>query len=190
MPEEVNEYLVTFANAIREKFSSVLVGQPEDELKNPVENLVRSLGTQFGRTLNVVTEAIAEDIGRPDMAIAVDGALAGNIELKKPGTGADPARFTGHNAQQWQKFQELPNLIYTDGNAWALYRSGQRVGDIVNIGNIDQRGVRGLSQEATPDFLTAIREFLTWEPVTPASPRALAELALFQEAGEIERRQS
>jgi ketosteroid isomerase-like protein len=124
------------------------------------------------------------------LAIAVDGALAGNIELKKPGTGADPARFTGHNAQQWQKFQELPNLIYTDGNAWALYRSGQRVGDIVNIGNIDQRGVRGLSQEATPDFLTAIREFLTWEPVTPASPRALAELALFQEAGEIERRQS
>jgi hypothetical protein len=67
MSEEVNEYLVTFANAIREKFSSVLVGQPEDQLKNPVENLVRSLGTQFGRTLNVVTEAIAEDIGRPDI---------------------------------------------------------------------------------------------------------------------------
>lgn len=167
---------MAFANAVREKFASVLVGQPEDQLKNPVENLVRSLGTQFGRTLNVVTEATAEDIGRPDMAVAVGGALAGHIELKKPGTGADPTRFTGHNAQQWRKFQELPNLIYTDGNAWALYRSGQRVGDIVDIGEIDQRGVRGLKQEATPVFLTIIREFLTWEPVTPASPRALAEL--------------
>ena len=174
--EEANEYLVTFANAIREKFSSVLVGQPEDQLKNPTENLVRSLGAQLGHTLNVITEATAEDIGRPDMAVAVDGALAGHIELKKPGTGADPTRFAGHNAQQWRKFQELPNLIYTDGNAWALYRSGQRVGDIVDIGDIDQRGIRGLKQEATSDFLTVIRQFLTWEPITPASPRALAEL--------------
>jgi len=174
--EGASEYLVIFANAVREKFSSVLVGQPEDQLKNPVENLVRSLGTQFGRTLSVVTEVTAEDIGRPDMAVAVDRALAGHIELKKPGTGADPTRFTGHNAQQWRKFQELPNLIYTDGNAWALYRSGQRVGNIVDIGEIDQRGIRGLKQEATSDFLTIIRQFLTWEPVTPASPRALAEL--------------
>ena len=174
--EASNEYLVTFANSVREKFSSVLVGQPEDQLKNPVENLIRSLGAQLGHTMNVITEATAEDIGRPDMAVAVDGALAGHIELKKPGTGADPARFTGHNAQQWRKFQELPNLIYTDGNDWALYRSGQRIGDIVDIGELDQRGVRGLNQEATSDFLSVVREFLTWEPLTPASPRALAEL--------------
>jgi hypothetical protein len=174
--EASNEYLRTFANSVREKFSSVLVGQPEDQLKNPIENLVRSLGAQLGHTMNVITEATAEDIGRPDMAVAVDGALAGHIELKKPGNGADPTRFTGHNAYQWRKFQELPNLIYTDGNAWALYRSGQRIGDIVDIGEIDQRGVRGLKQEATPILLTIFREFLTWEPVTPASPRALAEL--------------
>jgi hypothetical protein len=103
--EEANEYLVTFANAVREKFSSVLVGQPEDQLKNPIENLVRSLGAQLGYTLNVVTETTAEDIGRPDMAIAVDRALVGHIELKKPGTGADPTRFTGHNAQQWRNFR-------------------------------------------------------------------------------------
>lgn len=174
--EASNEYLVTFANSVREKFSSVLVGQPEDQLKNPVENLVRSLGAQLGHTMNVITEATAEDIGRPDMAVVVDGALAGHIELKKPGTGADATRFTGHNAQQWRKFQELPNLIYTDGNTWALYRSGQRIGDIVDIGEIDQRGVRGLKQETIAVFLTSIRDFLTWEPVTPASPRALAEL--------------
>ena len=174
--EEANEYLVTFANAVREKFSSVLVGQPEDQLKNPTENLLRSLGAQLGHTLNVITEAAAEDIGRPDMAVAVDGVLAGYIELKKPGSGADPTRFTGHNAQQWRKFQELPNLIYTDGNTWALYRNGQHIGDIVDIGEIDQRGIRGLKQKASAVFLTIIRDFLTWEPVTPASPRALAEL--------------
>ncbi len=154
----------------------MLLGQPEDQLKTPTENLVKSLGRQSGHTIQIVTEATAENIGRPDMAVAVDGALVGHIELKKPGTGADPTRFTGHNAQQWRKFQELPNLIYTDGNAWALYRSGLRVGNVVGIGDIDQRGARALNEEAVPAFLTVIREFITWEPITPTSPRILAEL--------------
>jgi len=174
--EESKEYLVTFANAVREKFSSVLVGQPEDQLKNPVENLVRSLGGQLGHSINVVTESTIEEIGgRPDLAIAVDGAPNGYIELKKPGMGGDPSRFTGRNAQQWRKFQAIPNLIYTDGNTWGLYRSGQRFGDVVDIGEIDKLGIRGLKQEATSDFLTIVRQFLTWEPISPTSPRALAK---------------
>jgi hypothetical protein len=134
-----NEYLVAFANSVCERFSSAVVGQPEDQLKNPVENLVRSLGPHLGHAANVVTEATVEGIGLPEVAVEVEGALIRHIELNKPGTGADPTRFSGHNAQQWRKFQELPNLIYTDGNAWALYRSGQRVGGIVDIGGIDQR---------------------------------------------------
>ncbi len=176
MLDDANEYLGTFANTVHEKFASVLVGQPEDQLKNPVENLVRSLGAQLGRTLNVVTEVAADEIGRPDMAVAVGGALAGYIELKKPGSGADPGRFTGHNAQQWRKFQELPNLIYTDGNTWALYRSGQRVGGIVDVGEVHLHGARVLKPDAASPFLEIIRDFLNWEPVTPASPRALAEV--------------
>ncbi|APV43840.1 hypothetical protein Dform_00485 [Dehalogenimonas formicexedens] len=173
--EMVNSHLITFAAGVREKFASPLGGQPEDQLKNPVENLIRSLAFVLGHELNVVTEATAVDIGRPDMAVAVGGALTGHIELKKPGTGVDPTRFTGHNAQQWGKFKELPNLIYTDGNAWALYRNGQRIGEMVDIGDIDQRGSRGLRLETTPAFFTVIREFLSWEPITPASPCALAE---------------
>jgi hypothetical protein len=176
MSGEANEYLVTFANAVHERFASVLAGQPEDQLKTPVENLVRSLGNQFGHNVQVATEATAAEVGRPDMAVAVDRALVGHIELKRPGTGADPSRFTGHNAQQWRKFQELPNLIYTDGNAWALYRSGQRVGNVVGIGDVNQAGATSLRSDAVNEFLSLIRQFLTWEPVTPASPRALAEL--------------
>jgi len=176
MSEETSEYLATFADAVHERLTSALQGQAEDQLKAPVELLIVSLGRQSGHAIQVATEATATEVGRPDMAVGVDGVLVGHIELKKPGTGADPTRFAGHNAQQWRKFQELPNLIYTDGNAWALYRSGQRVGDIVDIGEIDRRGVRGLKLEATPVFLTIIREFLTWEPISPSSPRALAEL--------------
>jgi hypothetical protein len=101
--EESKEYLVVFAKAVREKFSSIIVGHPEDQLKNPIENLVRSFGIQLGHTLNVVTESDIEEIGgTPDIEVAVDRAPTGYIELKKPGMGGDPSRFTGRNAQQWQ----------------------------------------------------------------------------------------
>ena len=161
MPDESKEYLVTFAKAVREKFSSVIVGHPEDQLKNPIENLVRSFGEQLGHTLSVVTESNIEEIGGiPDMAVAVNGAPTGYIELKKPGMGGDPSRFTGRNAQQWQKFQVIPNLIYTDGNAWGLYRSGQRIGKVIDIGQIDKRGINGLTQEAASDFFALIQSIL------------------------------
>jgi hypothetical protein len=89
--------------------------------------------------------------------------------------GGDPSRFTGRNAQQWQKFKAIPNLIYTDGNAWGLYRSGQRIGEVIDIGEIDKRGVSGLKLAATSDFLNIIRQFLSWEPIPPTSPRGLAK---------------
>jgi hypothetical protein len=174
--EESKEYLVVFAKAVREKFSSIIVGHPEDQLKNPIENLVRSFGIQLGHTLNVVTESDIEEIGgTPDIEVAVDRAPTGYIELKKPGMGGDPSRFTGRNAQQWQKFKAIPNLIYTDGNAWGLYRSGQRIGEVIDIGEIDKRGVSGLKLAATSDFLNIIRQFLSWEPIPPTSPRGLAK---------------
>lgn len=176
MLENANQALVTFAGSVREKLISVLAGQPEDQLKTPVDILIRSLGAGIGRNLGIATEVGVDDIGRPDMAVAVDGALTGHIELKKPGTGADPARFTGHNAQQWRRFQELPNLIYTDGNAWSLYRSGQRVGAIVDIGEIALQGARGLKPDTAPVLLEIMRDFLYWEPITPSSPVALAEM--------------
>jgi len=176
MNNETDRHLRTFANAVRDKFASALAGQPEDQLKGPVENLIIGLGEQFGRQVQVATETIVAETGRPDMAVGMDGALIGHIELKKPGTGADPSRFTGHNAKQWHKFKELPNLIYTDSNAWSLYRSGQRIGDLVHLGDVDQRGSIAISMNVINVFLPLIQQFLTWEPVTPKSPRALAEL--------------
>ena len=60
--------------------------------------------------------AIATLKTRPDYAIALRNALVGFIEIKAPGKGADPRRFRGHDKEQWEKLQSLPNLLYTDGN--------------------------------------------------------------------------
>jgi hypothetical protein len=174
--KETHEYLGAFATEIHLKITSALGGQPEDQLKTPVDQLIVGLGRLLGRDVHVTTEVITAEVGRPDMAVAVGGALVGHIELKKPGTGADPSRFTGHNAKQWQKFRELPNLVYTDANDWALYRSGERVGEIIHVGDVDQRGSSGLRLDATSGFQSLVNQFLTWEPITPASPQALAKL--------------
>jgi hypothetical protein len=53
---------------------------------------------------------------------------------------ARPERFVGHDGQQWQKFQPLPNLIYSVGSEWsrrwrwkgrAFFASADQVGEYV-----------------------------------------------------------
>ena len=39
-------------------------------------------------------------LGKPDYGIFVSGLLAGYVELKAPGTGAQQDRFRGHNREQ------------------------------------------------------------------------------------------
>ncbi len=58
--------------------------------------------------------------------MTVSKALVGFIEVKAPGKGADPRKFSEpHDKDQWDKLKSLPNLIYTDGNAFSLWRDGK-----------------------------------------------------------------
>ena len=85
--------------------------------------------------------AIAALKTRPDYAITLRNALVGFIEIKAPGKGADPRRFRGHDKEQWEKLQSLPNLLYTDGNQFSLFRSGQLEGNVVFLkGDIETSG--------------------------------------------------
>ena len=93
-------------------------------MKGPVEDLLYLAGQILKLNVKSVTEAQLEDIaGRPDMGVTVKSLLTGHIELKAPGKGADTRKLKGADKQQWNKFQDLPNIIYTDGNQWALYRT-------------------------------------------------------------------
>ena len=100
----------------------------------------------------------------------------GHIELKQPGVGANPNRYRGHDADQWKRFQALPNVIYTDGNSWALFRSGVRVGKAVSLGRLDENGAADITPQRVEALAEMLHDFLYWEPITPSHPRALAEL--------------
>ena len=90
---------------------------------------------------------------RPDYAVTVHKALAGFIEIKAPGKGGDPRRYTGHDALQWEKLQSLPNLIYTDGNEWSLWHDGMLEGEVVRLsGDVQTAGSDGNPRIAADAF--------------------------------------
>jgi hypothetical protein len=99
--------------------------------------------------------------------------LVGFIEVKAPGIGADPRRFKRrHDKDQWAKLRALPNLIYTDGQAFSLWRDGELVGDIVKL----EGDLLGDGEVTAPSTLLVLFEdFLGWNPDPPRSPKQLAE---------------
>ncbi|MDP9203249.1 MAG: N-6 DNA methylase [Gemmatimonadota bacterium] len=112
---------------------------------------------------------------RPDYAVTVQNALVGFVEVKAPGKGSDPRRFKDkHDKEQWEKLQSIPNLLYTDGNEFSLWRSGELVGAIVRLeGDIATAGAT-LAGEGS---LQAIFEdFFRWQPLPPRTAKELAEV--------------
>jgi hypothetical protein len=96
-----------YGQAAKAKLSAIAVrGEPEDQLRSPLEQLLADLAELCGfqrRQLTLVGESSIADLKtRPDFAVSYAGALIGFIEVKAPGKGADPRRFkTPHDQEQW-----------------------------------------------------------------------------------------
>ena len=136
----VREGLVRFAEAVTVKTASVAQGAPEDQLRAPFEGFLKDLGAAWGWTVTCTGEAtLPNRLGRPDYAVSRDKLLTGHVELKRPGTGASSSRFSGHDEEQFKRFSSLPNVLYTDGNEWALYRVGKRVRNLVRLAGASRR---------------------------------------------------
>jgi hypothetical protein len=171
--------LQSFATDVFAKFALPVSFQPEDQLKGPVAALLKQAGNALsGMAVDVVTEVKVDALGgRPDMGVTVKGLLAGYVELKAPGKGANPDQLKGDDKLQWGKFKNLPNLVYTDGNEWALYRNGERVGKFIRLaGDITKDGAAAASRDDAVALIGLMCDFLGWQPITPATPRALAEM--------------
>ncbi|MGW3669150.1 type ISP restriction/modification enzyme [Streptomyces sp. NPDC005141] len=165
-------------------------GWQEDQLRGPLENMIRALGRGLGLEVTLTGEVPLVDLNaRPDYAVVVGGAPVGFIELKKPGTRADPSAFTGRNAAQWGKLRLLPNVLLCDGEEFALFRSGHKVGEVARMkGSVRTAGAR--LAPADGGLARVLSEFLTWKPLIPRTTgqlvRAVAGLCqlLSAEVGE------
>ncbi len=154
-------------------------GEPEDQLRAPLEMLFADLTElcNFPRAAfaAVGESSIASLHTRPDYAITLRQALVGYVEIKAPGKGADPRKYKGHDKDQWDKLQSLPNLLYSDGNAFSLWRNGELASSIVALkGDVETSG----KSLVAPDELVALfDDFLRWEPIPPKSAPELAKVS-------------
>lgn len=173
-----HDALVAFGVGLTANFASSTVAQPEDQLKGPVQALLSAAGVAASMPVMSRTETRVDGLGgRPDIGVDANGLLVGHVELKAPGKGAEPRKFSDKRSRdQWERFKALPNLIYTDGRDWALYRSGELVGQLVRL-SFDPTIDGGTP--ATDDaarLVDMLALFLGWDPVVPSTPRALAAM--------------
>ena len=108
---------------------------------------------------------------------ALDAIISdfGSMAKAMLSNAADPRRFTDkHDREQWEKLQTLPNLIYTDGNAFSLWRNGDLEGSVIALdGDIETAGAK----LTAPSSLSGLfSDFFQWQPQPPKSALSLAEL--------------
>ena len=170
----------TFADAVAAKTVPALPASAEDQLRAPFEILLSTIAAEFGIDATCTGEpALPNRLGRPDFAVSVDGALAGYVELKAPGTGAEARRFRGRNREQFKRFAAIPNILYGDGSEWALYRGGERVGGVVKLAEGVLQGWDAMREEGARQLGALFRDFLSWEPILPRDARGGIDLKAF-----------
>jgi hypothetical protein len=148
-------------------------GRREDQLRAPVYSLLREFGLILGRGVVVHDEVTLADLSsRPDFAVDTPGGRIGYIELKalEKGIPGRSWRPTKHDREQFVKLSRLPNLIYTNGQCFGLYRKGVLVGQVAEVrGDLATAGHR--LAPADDELGRLFREFLVWKPDRPTTLR-------------------
>lgn len=173
--------IARFGAEAKKKLSNLAAtGALEDQLRAPLERLFEDLEEALGLASHdavlVGESSLAELRTRPDYAVTRKNALIGFIEVKAPGKGCNPKQFTdAHDKDQWEKLKALPNLIYTDGNGFSLWRDGQRIGEPIYFKG-DVR-TAGDALQSPPELLALLTDFFQWQPIIPRTPGQLAEVS-------------
>ena len=158
-------------------------GQPEEQLRSPFETLLRDVSTAVGAPADCVGEtSLPDSIGWPDYTVHVRNMLAGYAELQAPNKGANARYFRGRDRTQFNRFSGIPNLLYTDGNEWALYRNGERAGPIVRLaGDVTKMGRSAATPEDAAALECLLLDFLSWKPIVATDAKGGIDLGRFAE---------
>lgn len=175
------EALQTLAETVTAKMTQLIAGEPEDQLRGPFENFMADAARALGWNVVCTGETPLPDrLGRADYAVHLNELLAGFVELKAPGVGANVKRFSGHNRDQWRRFSAIPNLLYSDGNEWALYRNGELVDKIIRLsGDIAADGKKTVGPKDAHSVERLLRDFLSWQPIIPTDRKGKIDLKDF-----------
>ncbi len=146
-------------------------GQDEAGIRRAVEDLLLAAADEIGLEVYLHAETpVREYRIRPDLAARVGSLrrnIVGYVELKGP-RKADitPGGLSGRDRKQWEGMSKLPNLIYTNGRTWILYRFGQQKGKTIYFeGDLYRSGSRLRVLAGLEDaFEALLRAFFIWQP--------------------------
>jgi hypothetical protein len=166
-----------FAEAVHKKFSTHVSGEPEDQIRAPFEQLLREIGAELGiqDIVPIGETSLPNSLGRPDYSVTRGKLSSGYVELKAPGKGANTSLLTGHDKQQWARFSNLPNILYSDGREFSLYRSGKQIHSVALPQDPRAFGAQAADDESHRKLAVLFRDFFEWEPIVPGSAKQLAE---------------
>ena len=178
----IHAALQDFAASVTAKMTQVTLGEPEDQLRGPFETLMDEVGHAFGWNVVCTGETpLTDRLGRPDYAVHLNQLLVGYVELKAPGVGVTATRFRGHNRNQFKRFSAIPNILYTDGNEWVLYRDGKQVRSCRLSGDVAADGKKAAVPQNAHDVEDLLRDFLSWNPSIPVNRNGKIDLNRFAE---------
>lgn len=175
MPPRVT--VTGYLRTLQARLAGRTTESPEAQLADLIPELFISLAPAAGRPgIDLRGQAYEAAIGRPDFSVKRGALLIGHVETKAPGAGADVEAFRGaHDRDQWSRFRNLPNLLYTDGTAFALYRSGVRDGHVHEVAFDATDPDQEASPEDAAGLVALLGRFLSWRAVAPSNLPALAE---------------
>lgn len=179
MSTTVEEAVRQLGIELKQKLAQPVVsGDPEDQLRTPLDTFLRATATALGFSdVNVIGEVKMADISsRPDFAITIGNALTGFVEVKALGKGADPRAFKGsHDKAQFERLRLLPNVLYTDSQSWSLWQNGELVGRVEHLdGDVANSGAALAGGEWLEIML---HSFLSWVPIPPSNAGELARVS-------------
>lgn len=158
---------------------SLVTTKPEDVLYDPIRALLKACGDIWSLDAESRQQVKAEGVGWPDLGVSTKNSLCGHVELKAPEVSARPETYPAksQNGQQWRRYQTLPNLIYTNGSEWSLYRSGGKPRHRVRIADDIRDGSGALVPGKVAELRELLRSFLEspWEATAPKSASGLAK---------------
>jgi hypothetical protein len=178
-PQWLNDAVAAFGRECRAKLAVPGVGDREAQIRAPLEGLLRACGAALSVAAVFHDEVRdSERRVRPDYGVRVNGAMSGYIEVKAPERKVNPATFTGHDKEQWNRLKDLPNLLYTNGTEWRLFRHGRHIDHTAKTNEpVAFTGSLIAGDEvnlvAPAAFITLMQDFLGWAPAAITSVGAL-----------------
>ena len=165
------ESMSDFGRLCKEKLAGP--GDREAAIRSPLEGLLSAVGEHLD--LKAVFHDEVRDVERrirPDYGVSVHGVITGYVEVKAPGRNINPSGFTGHDKKQWDRQKDLPNLIYTNGTDWRLYRDSELIAGTISAtgGSLEEAGGLLTPPAGLESLLT---DFLRWKPAPITSVGSL-----------------